>query len=102
MEERRRFARRPVDNGSISLPSTLNVQVLDISVTGVLLRSTRPVELGARGSLRLNFGGTPLTADIRVQRISESPNNPAEYSIGAMFLGITPQHRQLIERFMVQ
>lgn len=82
------------------LPISESVQVLDISVTGVLLYSARPVEPGTRGSLKLNFWGTPFTADVEVRRAVAVPESAGStgYRVGASFVAITPQHRQLIER----
>jgi len=102
MQERRRFPRRTVQNESVGLPAAMDVQLLDISVTGVLLQSSQPIEPSARGSLRVNFGGVPLTAEVEIQRVSVVPGDTPSYRIGARFLGMAPQHRQLIERFMVQ
>jgi hypothetical protein len=102
MQERRRFPRRTVQNESVTLPASLPVQVLDISVSGVLLRAERPVPHGASGSLRINLDGVPLTANVRVQRVTESAGAAGAYGIGAMFLSLTPRQQQLIDRFMLQ
>jgi len=88
------------------LPAAENVQVLDISVIGVLLHSSRRVALGTRGSLRLNLAGAPFSAEVEIRRVSPAGINPGDsgsgYRIGATFIGITPDHRQLIERFASQ
>ena len=105
MEERRRSPRHSVEHAELAvLPYSITVQVLDISVGGVLLHSSRPVATGERGNLRLNVGGQPFSASIEVQRVSAgSPvGGSAGYSIGAMFVGISPEHRQIIERFTNQ
>ena len=102
MEERRRSPRVPVDKGQLAvLPFVVNVQVLDISVAGVLLESSRPVEVSTRGNLRLNVGGVPLSAEIEVRRVFRVPAGSASgsYRIGAMFTAITAEHWQVIERF---
>jgi len=104
MEERRRSPRLTVEHGELAvLPYSITVQVLDISVGGVLLHSSRPVAAGERGNLRLNVGGQPFSANIEVQRVSAvSPGGGTGYSIGAMFVAISPEHRQVIERFTNQ
>jgi hypothetical protein len=104
MEERRRSPRHTVEHGELAvLPYSITVQVLDISVGGVLLHSSRPVAPGERGSLRLNVGGQAFSAGIEVQRVSAgSVGGDSGYSIGAMFVAISPEHRQVIERFTNQ
>jgi c-di-GMP-binding flagellar brake protein YcgR len=100
MHERRRSPRYPVDSKNLATQSnSLTVQVLDISVGGVMLRSSRPVKVGARGVLRLTVGGQSFSADVAVTRVSASD---ASYRIGAMFGAMTPEHRQVIERFTKQ
>ena len=101
MDERRRFPRRAVEGELATVPAVFNVRVLDISIAGVLLQSTQPVEPGARGSLRLNLGGTPFSADVEVQRIAAG-DAAASYRFGATFVGLSPDLRHLIERFMTQ
>ena len=105
MEERRRSSRIAIGHVEpASLPSNEAVQVLDISVTGVLLQSARAIEPGTRGSLKLNFGGAPFSADVEVHRavpMADGGTSPS-YRVGASFVAITPEHRQLIERFANQ
>ena len=101
MEERRRAKRHPVEYGEfVGVPFSLTVQIMDISVAGVLLQSPRPIEVGARGALRLTIGDNSLTADVAVTRVSPATvGADTQYRIGARFVGISPEHRQLIERF---
>ena len=105
MEERRRSSRVAIGHIEPAyLPSSEAVQVLDISVTGVLLQSSRSIEPGTRGSLKLNFGGTPFSADVEIRRavsVTVGGSSPS-YRVGASFVAITPEHRQLIERFANQ
>jgi len=100
MEERRRAPRHVLQYGEfVGLPFSLTVQVMDISVAGVLLQSSRPVNVGARGALRLTFGDQSLNTDVAVTRVSPtSTGADGQYRIGAKFVSIRPEHRQLIER----
>ena len=102
MEERRRSPRRAVEGELATVPSMVNVRVLDISVAGVLLQTNQPLEAGARGRLRLNLDGSLFRADVEVQRISEPTDAKGGYRVGATFIALTPDLRQLIERFMTQ
>jgi hypothetical protein len=105
MEERRRSARFEMGHVELAqLPTTQSVQVLDISVMGVLLHSSRPIDPGTRGCLKLNFWGTPFAADVEVRRavpVTDNGNGRG-YRVGASFVTITAEHRQLIERFASQ
>lgn len=104
MNERRQAARIAVDGQLATLPSALDVHVLDISVGGVLLHTTESVDPGTRGCLRLNLWGAPFAADVEVRRVSPIAGGPAGpgYGVGAVFVAITPEHRLLIERFASQ
>jgi hypothetical protein len=104
MDERRRSARVKIQEQNSQILSNVDVQVLDISVAGVLLHVNRPVEPGARGCLRLNLWGTPFTADVEVRRVNQLVNGERSvgYGVGAVFVAIMPEHRQLIERFASQ
>jgi hypothetical protein len=104
MEERRRAIRVPIEGTLATLPTAINVQVLDISVGGVLLQARERLEPGTRARLRLNMSGAAFAADVEVKRVSpvaDSVPEPA-YGLGAEFVGITAEHRQLIERFSNQ
>jgi hypothetical protein len=105
MEERRRSRRLAVPYAELALLSlslSMTVQVLDISLAGVLLQSSRLVQAGARGSLHLSLGGTPFSADVAVQRVVPSGSLADGYRIGATFVAISLEHRQVIERFTSQ
>jgi PilZ domain len=105
MEERRRSARITLGHADVAtLPTIQNVQVLDISVIGVMLHLSRPIDPGTRGCLRLNLWGSPFSADVEVRRVSPVSENGRDlgYRVGARFVGITPEHRHLIERFASQ
>jgi hypothetical protein len=102
MEERRRFPRRPVEEDAASVPVMQQVRIMDISADGVLLSSARPLEVGTRGSLRLSLGGNPFTAEIQVQRVMSDSGLAPGYSVGAQFVAISADHRQLIQQFIGQ
>lgn len=104
MNERRRAPRYASKGGElVLLPAPMSVQVVDISVAGVLLQASRPVRVGTRGSLRLNIGGAPFLVAVDVRRVSAGPaGNDLTYRIGAEFVSISPEHRQVIDRFTNQ
>lgn len=101
MEERRRGVRTSLHGQPATWPGTVDVQVLNINVAGVLLHTTQPIDVGTRGCLHLNLWGTALATDIEVRRVSllEEGGRENGYGVGAVFVAITPEHRQLLERF---
>ena len=101
MEERRRSPRRTVQGEFAVLPTTANVQLLDVSLAGVFLRSDQSLEVGTEGSLSLNLGGSRFTADVHVERVV-AIGSEVGCSVGAKFVALSPDNRQLIQRFMAQ
>lgn len=103
--DRRRVPRALIAETELSvLAFPIPVRLLDISLAGVLLESTHPVELGTRGSLRFNFGGVPFSADVRVERLERSRGEAGaeRYSIGASFVALSRDDQRVIERFADQ
>src|SRR4029078_122107 len=100
MEERRRSPRHQVGGEFANLPANMSVRVIDISSAGVLLQSARMLTPGARGSLRFTLAGAPFAADIQVQRVSTATQAGSVYRSGATFVGMTPENRRHIERFI--
>ena len=103
--DRRRAPRSEIADTELSVIAfPVPVRLLDISLSGVLLESTHPVELGTRGTLRFNFGGEPFSADVEVERLT--PQAPASgracFSIGAAFVALRRQDQRVIERFADQ
>jgi hypothetical protein len=102
--ERRRVPRAAIADTELSvLAFPMPVRLLDISLGGVLLESSHPVDLGTRGSVRFNFGGVPFTADVKVERVDGRRQGPAErFTIGASFVALNRQDQRVIERFADQ
>ena len=86
----------------MAVHSAQSVRVLDLSATGVLLQAQDVVGVHSKAMLRLSMGGAPFAAEIEVTRVGPAPQPADGYRIAAQFLAITPNHRQLIERFISQ
>src|SRR5688500_11669245 len=100
--DRRRVPRAVIADTELSvLAFPIPVRLLDISMSGVLLEASHPVDLGTRGTLRFNFGGVPFSAEIRVERSSSthSVSGSERFSIGATFGALSREHQRVIERF---
>jgi hypothetical protein len=103
MDDRRRTPRyEPTTDEWVVLPWSVSVRVLDISLEGVLLQSREPLQIGARGRLRLSIGEAPLLADVEVRRVVPATGSEAGFRIGAAFVGMSPEHRQVIERYALE
>jgi hypothetical protein len=103
--DRRRIPRAAIVETELSvLAFPIAVRLVDISLSGVLLESSHPVELGTRGTLRLNFGGVPVSAEVSVERVSPFTTSTATtaFSIGATFVALSRQGQEVIERFADQ
>jgi PilZ domain len=103
--DRRRVPRAVITDTELSvLAFPIPVRLLDISLGGVLLESTHPVDLGTRGTLRFDFGGVPFSADVQVERIAPShlQSGAQRYAIGATFVALSHQDQRVIERFAHQ
>jgi hypothetical protein len=102
--ERRRVARATITDTSLSiLAFPIPVRLLDISLAGVLLEASHPIDLGAQGILRFNFGGTPFSAVVRVERIDVRREGTVErFKLGAAFVSLGTEHQRVIERFADQ
>jgi PilZ domain-containing protein len=98
-EERRRSPRYPVVGGELAiLPVSLSVQLLDISLAGVLVQSSQPAKPGSLGRLRLDLAGQPFSAEVEVRRVAPGAGGSG-YRIGARFVDLGEEHRQMIEGF---
>src|SRR5688572_24915109 len=102
MEERRRHPRHDTTGQLATVPASVNVRVLDISVAGVLLHSSEAILAGTTGNLRLHLDGSAFRADVQVERVAADAVGAGGYRLGATFVGLSPDLRQLIERFMTR
>lgn len=101
MEERRRSPRYDIETGELAvLPAANSVQILDISLSGVLLQSVHGATVGSRGRLRMSLGGQPFSAEVEIRRTT--PLGANCHRMGALFVDISPEHERMIERFTQQ
>ena len=86
----------------MAVHSGQSVRILDLSATGVLLQVQDVVGVHSKAVLRMSVGGSPFAAEVEVMRVGPAPIPSDGFRIAAQFLAITPNHRQLIERFISQ
>jgi pilus assembly protein Flp/PilA len=68
------------------LARSIPARLIQISRSGCLLESSRPVEDGVIGELRLQAGAQLLTDDVRVTRCVRVEGSGSSYLIGAEFV----------------
>ena len=86
----------------MAVHSAESVRILDLSATGVLMQAQDAVGVHSKALLRLSVSGSPFASEVEVIRVAPAPLPGDGYRIAAQFLAITPNHRQLIERFISQ
>jgi hypothetical protein len=84
----------------VTIPVSTKIQVIDISLGGVLFECGEPVPIGARGTVRLNLGGLPLIVELEVLRVSADPSDESTYRVAGSYINMSTVHRRLIDRFM--
>jgi hypothetical protein len=108
-ESGRRRARRV----AVRLPGTLRgrqeraVTVVDLSLTGCLLRSDAPLLLGSIHDLELPLSGSPLQAKARVTESSQdgdavAQGGPARFLVGLEFVQLKAQDQAGLRAFLDQ
>jgi hypothetical protein len=99
--ERRRSVRHNVSPPvAMALAVSFPAQVVEISVSGVILGSKCEPAVGERGAFRATFGGQSLDVAIEIRGVSQE--NPSRggppYRIGGAFVEMTAeQHALLLE-----
>ena len=69
----------------------IGVRVLDMSATGCLVESRRPMEVGTIGTLRVRLGSEECYDDIEVVRCEAVEVSPTIYHVGVRLLRTKPR-----------
>jgi len=101
----RRAPRLPMDlEGSLTGRVVHPIRLVDLSLTGCLVRCDALLEPGAILDLRLQLGDAPLTAKVRVIDSSLDGSAVPERSPGAMagldFVSLAAQDQTRLRRFL--
>ena len=105
-EERRQTARVAVKDGSeLWLERPHAVRLLEISMTGALLRASHGPPVGERGELRTKLGDHTFSTHVEVRRVVAQPGAgemPGRYTLGVTFVSLDSENRRCLERFLRQ
>ncbi|HJS58352.1 MAG TPA: PilZ domain-containing protein [Vicinamibacteria bacterium] len=104
---RRRSPRLPIRlEGSLSGRASRDVTLVDLSVTGCLLRSCVRLDHGAILDLSLHLDDGPLAAKVRVTETSLdgacAEGEEKRYLTGLEFLGLPPRDAERLRKLMSQ
>jgi hypothetical protein len=106
LQERREAARVIAGDGwSTTLLRPHAVRLLEISMSGALLRSSHQPPVGQRGELRTKLGGEIFTVQVEIRRVAPQSNageDPGEYDVGVSFAPLDSENRRRLERFLRQ
>jgi c-di-GMP-binding flagellar brake protein YcgR len=105
-EERRRTTRLVVRDGcEVAFGLARVVRLVDISMSGALMRALQDWPIGQRAELRTTLGDNTFVVHVEVRRVaSESAQGEwaGGYRIGVAFVSLDPQNRRCLERFLKQ
>ena len=106
LQERRGAVRVTARSGwHTSLARPHAVHLLEISMSGALLRSSHQPPIGQRGELRTKLGGETFTVQVEIRRVAPQPNPgevPIQYNVGVSFVSLDSENRRCLERFLRQ
>ena len=98
--ERRRFPRRTA-SATAKLRISVDVEVLDLSLTGALIRCECPLRVGDRAQMQTMLDGQPFVAWVSVVRIAaERGNGSSRPALGVVFLGSGEHNADVLQRFL--
>ena len=104
--ERRRTTRVAVRAGSeIGLGLARVVRLVDISMTGALLRASQDPLVGQRGELRTKLGDDTFVVLVEIRRVltqSGQGESAGGYRLGVAFVSLDSDNRRCLERFLRQ
>jgi PilZ domain len=99
--DRRQWPRvPPADGTEMNRPEWSTVQVLDISVSGVLFLAPERIAPKTKAQLRLRLGDSSFTGDIEIRRSDRHQTPSGGYRIGATFTTLADGSRASLEDFI--
>jgi hypothetical protein len=69
----------------------LHARVIDVSASGCLVETRRPLEVGTIGRLRVSLSGAECEDDVEVTRCDAIEGPVASYHVGVRLLWTTPR-----------
>jgi len=90
---------QPVDacNELAVLTREVELRVLDVSVSGCLLETQRPIEIGTLATIRVTIGDQAYSDDVHVVRCYPIAGG-STFHVGMKFLWTSAPHRHSLRR----
>jgi PilZ domain-containing protein len=99
--ERRRVPRVDVHGIHAVLPTTVEAEILDVSLTGALVRCRCPLHVGDRARLRAVLDGEPFAVSVSVVRVLNPVSADATTtSAGVAFIDHDERAVGLLRQFL--
>jgi hypothetical protein len=100
VDRRRSHRVNSLGRAEIGQPKWATVDLLDISVSGVLFVSDEALAAGDKGRLKVRLGDQTLTAEIEVRRKDTHSAARGGFRVGASFVGLDEDTSLLLEAFV--
>jgi hypothetical protein len=104
LHERRRFPRHNLRRHAVvHVPVVHEVQLVDVSRTGILFACARPFAVGQRVEIRAVLARQPFSASIQIVRSAQHDAAATKGALcfGATILGVDDASRRTLQSFLV-
>ncbi len=99
--ERRREPRVTVSDALRSdRPVAVSVRLIDIGLSGVLMASSLPFQVGQFARLSARLGDRAIETDIEIRRVSARRDDKGGYRVGARFVSLDDATRRTMQQFL--
>lgn len=85
------------DNELAVVTRELELRVLDVSVSGCLVETNRPMDVGTLATLRVTIDDRSYSDDVHIVRCHRIAG-ASTFHVGAKFLWTSPPHRHSLRR----
>src|SRR3970040_686322 len=73
-----------------AITTDIRIRVLNVSSTGVLVETDRPIDIGSAATLRITFSGGDFEDTVQIVRCQEITGAGSVYHVGTSFITTTP------------
>jgi hypothetical protein len=98
--ERRRYPRHVVRACTARVQSPLAVEIIDLSLTGCLIRCECPLRVGDHAELQTVFAHRPFVASVRVVRSTDEHSREKMSAFGVKFVAAGENSAAALRAFL--
>jgi c-di-GMP-binding flagellar brake protein YcgR len=81
-------------------PVAVSVRLIDIGLSGVLMASSLPFQVGQFARLSARLGERAIETDVEIRRVSSRRDEKGGYAIGARFVSLDEGTRRVLQQFL--